>query len=261
MNLLKILCVGDVVGSIGCRYLRERLPGLKKIMGIDLVICNGENSADGNGLTPTSARYLFDSGVDAITLGNHAFRRREVYDFLDENLFVVRPANFPDATTPGRGVMNIDLGRRMVSVINLMGNIGIEDGLDSAFDTVDRMLGQCESRIILVDFHAETTSEKRAMGYYLDGRVSAVFGTHTHVQTSDAQVLPNGTGYITDLGMTGTIHSVLGVKTEIIINKFKTRMPARFDLASGDCKLEGAVFEIDDRSGKCISAETLRAER
>lgn len=258
---MKILCIGDVVGSVGCHYLRNRLPSLKKMLGIDLVICNGENSADGNGITPTSARYLFDSGVDAITLGNHAFRRREAYEYLDEAPFIARPANFPEGTTPGRGVINIDLGRRVVSVVNLMGNIGIEDGLACAFETADKMLERCEGSIILVDFHAETTSEKRAMGYYLDGRVTAVFGTHTHVQTSDAQVLPNGTGYITDLGMTGTIHSVLGVKTEIIINKFKTRMPARFDLASGDCKLEGAVFEVDDKTGKCISAESLRVER
>ena len=258
---MKILCIGDVVGSIGCRYLRDRLPSLKRMMGIDAVICNGENSADGNGLTPVSAKYLFDSGVDVITLGNHSFRRREAYDFLDENPFTARPANFSDPSVPGRGVVNLAMGRRMISVVNLMGNSGIEDGLDSAFETADRMLELCESRIILVDFHAETTSEKRALGFYLDGRVSAVFGTHTHVQTSDAQVLPNGTGYITDLGMTGTIDSVLGVKTDIIIRKFKTHMPARFDLATGDCKLEAALFEVDDRSGKCISAESLRIER
>ena len=255
---MRILCIGDVVGSVGCKFLRGKLPTLKKTEGIDLVICNGENSADGNGLTPTSAKYLFDSGVDAITLGNHAFRRKEVFDWLDENPFAVRPANFPPKTTPGKGMIEIDTGRRVVTLINLMGNMYMESGLDCAFDTVDKLLESAGSKIIIVDFHAETTSEKRAMGYYLDGRVSAMFGTHTHVQTSDAQVLPNGTGYITDAGMTGTVHSVLGVKTEIIINKFKTKLPARFDLASGECKLEAVIFDIDDSTGKCKSAESLR---
>ena len=242
---MRILCIGDVVGSIGCKFLRSRLPALKKVKGIDFVICNGENSADGNGLTPVSAKFLFDSGVDAITLGNHSFRRKEAFDYLDESPFVARPLNFPDGTTPGRGIINVDTGRRIITIINLMGNLFIEDGLACA---------------IIVDFHAETTSEKRALGYYLDGRVSAVFGTHTHVQTSDAQVLPKGTGYITDAGMTGTIHSVLGVKTEIIIDKFKTKLPQRFDLASGDCKLEAVLFDIDEKSGLCKSAESIRVE-
>lgn len=257
---MTILCIGDVVGSVGCRFLRAKLPALKKLKGVDLVICNGENSADGNGITPTSAKYLFDSGVDAITLGNHAFRRKEAYEYLDSNPFIARPANFPDDTTPGNGIINLDMGRRIVSIINLMGNMNIENGLGCAFDTADKMLEKAEGKIIIVDFHAETTSEKRAMGYYLDGRVSAVFGTHTHVQTSDAQVLPNGTGYITDVGMTGTIHSVLGVKTDIIINKFKTKLPARFDLADGACKLEAVLFDIDENNGKCKSAESIRLE-
>ena len=141
-----------------------------------------------------------------------------------------------------------------------MGNLGMEEGLENAFECADRMLSQAESKIIIVDFHAETTSEKRAMGYYLDGRVSAVFGTHTHVQTSDAQVLPKGTGYITDVGMTGVIHSVLGVKTEIIINRLKTKLPGRFEQAEGDCRIEAALFEIDDKSGKCLTSESLRIE-
>ena len=238
---MRILCIGDVVGSVGCRFLRSKLPALKKVKGIDLVICNGENSADGNGITPASADYLFKSGVDAITLGNHAFRRKEAFELFDSSPFIARPANFPDGAAPGHGVINIDTGRRIVTVINLMGNMFLESGLDCAFDVIDRALAQAE-------------------GKHLDGRVSAVFGTHTHVQTSDAQVLPNGTGYITDLGMTGVIHSVLGVKTEIIINKFKTKLPARFDLADGECRLEGALFDLDDNSAKCKSAESIRVE-
>ena len=174
---MRILCIGDVVGSAGCQFLRSKLPALKRFHGVDLVICNGENSADGNGITPQSAQYLFDSGVDALTLGNHTFRRREVYELLDENPFIVRPANYPSKSTPGKGIINIDTGRRIVTLINLMGNLGVEDGLENAFECADRMLEQAESKIIIVDFHAETTSEKRAMGYYLDGRV---YVRHTH---------------------------------------------------------------------------------
>lgn len=257
---MRILCIGDVVGNIGCEFLRSKLPALKKVKGIDFVVCNGENSSDGNGITPISAKFLFDSGVDAITLGNHTFRRKEAYEYIDENPFVARPANFPEKIAPGKGILNIDTGRRTITVINVMGNMCMDNNLNCAFDSIDKMLEQAEDKIIIVDFHAETTSEKRAMGYYLDGKVSAVFGTHTHVQTSDAQVLPNGTGYITDVGMTGTIHSVLGVKSEIIIEKLRTKLPARFDLASGECKMECVLFEIDDKSGKCISAESMRIE-
>ena len=157
---MRIMCIGDVVGSVGCRFLRDRLPSVKRFNGVDLVICNGENSADGNGMTAVSAHYLFDSGVDAITLGNHAFRRQEVYGMLDENPFIVRPANFPDRV-PGKGIINLDMGRRIVTIINLMGNMGMDDGLENAFDCADRLLEQAESKIILLDFHAETTSEKR----------------------------------------------------------------------------------------------------
>ena len=257
---MRILCIGDVVGSIGCRFLREKLPALKRVKGVDLVICNGENSADGNGITPASAQFLFNSGVDAITLGNHTYRRKEAFELLDESPFIARPANFPDGLAPGHGVIELDLGRCVVTVVNIMGNLFLASGLECAFDTIDRILDNASGKIVIVDFHAEATSEKRAMGYYLDGKVSAVFGTHTHVQTSDAQVLPNGTGYITDVGMTGTVHSVLGVKTDIIINKFKSKMPARFDLADGECKMECVLFDIDDATGKCKSAESMRIE-
>lgn len=257
---MRILCIGDVVGSIGCNFLRSKLPAIKKVKDIDFVICNGENSADGNGITPASAKFLFDSGVDAITLGNHTYRRKEAYELIDENPFIARPSNFPEKLAPGTGILNIDTGRRIITLINVMGNMCMDNNLDCAFESVDRMLEKAEGKIIIVDFHAETTSEKRAMGYYLDGKVSAIFGTHTHVQTSDAQVLLNGTGYITDVGMTGTIHSVLGVKSEIIIEKLRTKLPARFDLASGDCKMECIIFDIDNNSGKCINTEALRIE-
>ncbi len=252
-----ILCIGDVVGSIGCEFLRSHLPSYKKIHGVDLVICNGENSADGNGITPASADYLFKSGVDVITLGNHSFRRKEAYEAIDSNPYIVRPYNFPPKTTPGVGICSVDMGKNIVTVINIMGNSFMDNALDCAFEAAEKALTEAQGNIIVVDFHAEATGEKRAMGFFLDGRVSAVFGTHTHVQTCDEQVLPKGTGYITDAGMTGVIDSVLGVKPELIIQKLKTKLPVRFDLAKGDCKLEGVMFDIDEKSGLCSSARRV----
>jgi len=254
---MNILAIGDVVGSIGCRFLRQRLPAFKKMKGIDLVIANGENSADGNGLTPVSVQFLYDSGVDVITSGNHSFRRKESYELFDSSEYLIRPANFP-SSVPGRGSCIVDMGRVQVGVINLMGTIYMES-LDSPFDTADRLLADMP-KITLIDFHAEATGEKRSFGYYLDGRVSAVFGTHTHVQTADECVLPQGTGYITDLGMTGPIQSVLGVKPELVIEKMRTKMPVRFALAEGDCKMECALFQIDEKSGKTASVERIQIQ-
>lgn len=252
---MNILAIGDVVGSIGCRFLRSHLPALKKMKAIDLVIVNGENSADGNGLTPVSVQYLLDSGADVVTSGNHSFRRKESYSLYDSCETLLRPANFPPAA-PGKGFCIVDMGRIQVGVINLMGVVYMES-MDSPFDCADRILAQGMPKITLVDFHAEATGEKRSFAWYLDGRVSAVFGTHTHVQTSDECVLPNGTGYISDLGMTGPVNSVLGVKPELVIQKMRTKMPVRFDLASGDCCINGAIFNIDERTGKTISVERL----
>jgi metallophosphoesterase (TIGR00282 family) len=255
---MNILCIGDVVGKSGCEFLRSRLPSLKKLKGIDLVICNGENSSDGNGITPTSARFIFDSGVDVITLGNHAFRRREVYEYLDTTPYIIRPANFPDRSTPGVGMCTVDMGRLQVTVINLMGNMFMDSILDNPFDKADELLKKTDSRITVIDFHAETTSEKLSLAHYLDGRASVLFGTHTHVQTSDEHVFSKGLGYITDLGMTGPKNSVLGVDPKITIEKFRSHMPVRFDLLKGECKLECAVFSVDEQSGKCKSCERIR---
>ncbi|MCI1966677.1 MAG: TIGR00282 family metallophosphoesterase [Oscillospiraceae bacterium] len=253
---MNILAIGDVVGSIGCNFLRRHLPTVKKLKGIDLVIANGENSADGNGLTPTSARHLFDSGVDVITTGNHSFRRRESYDFYDSCPALLRPANYP-SFAPGKGYEVIDLGRIQIGVLNLIGVVYMES-MESPFEAADRILSAGTPKITLVDFHAEATGEKRSFGYYLDGRVSAVFGTHTHVQTADDIILPNGTGYLSDLGMTGPIQSVLGVKPELVIRKMKTKMPVRFDTAAGDCHMDGAVFSIDEQTGKTTSIERIQ---
>lgn len=253
---MRIMCIGDVVGTVGCTFLRKHLPYFKRQQQIDFVICNGENSADGNGLTPKSAEYLFSSGVDFLTLGNHSFRRREVYPVLDEDPHIIRPANFPSSATPGKGWATVDLGFTTVGVINLMGQQFMDANLENPFLCADRILKEIDAKIILVDFHAEATSEKRAMGFYLDGRVSAVFGTHTHVLTADAEVLPNGTGYITDVGMTGVIDSCIGVKKDIILRRFTTALPERFELASGDCKLNCVVFDIDRATGKCTAAQS-----
>ncbi len=258
MNILRVLCIGDVVGNIGCNFLRNKLPQLKKQKNINLVVANGENSSDGNGVTPASARFLFDSGVDVITSGNHAFRRKESYEYYDNEPFIIRPANFPSGTTPGKGSCIVDMVKYQVCVINLMGTMFM-DTLDSPFRIVDDLLNKYKDcKIKIIDFHAETTSEKQALAYYLDGKVSAVFGTHTHTQTADECILNKGTGFITDVGMTGTIHSILGVKPELVIKKFVERMPVRFDLADGECRMDCIIFDIDEKSGKTISVERLR---
>lgn len=237
----------------------QQLPRLKREFSADLTIVNGENSAIGNGILPQNANYIFDCGADVITLGNHGLRRMEIYPFLDENEYIIRPANY-HPSAPGRGMSIIDKGYIRIAVINLQGAVYLEP-IRNPFEVMDEMIEkakEAECRIIIVDFHAEATSEKRGMGYYVDGRVSAIFGTHTHVQTSDNQILPNGTGYITDLGMTGPLHSVLGVSTETAIQKMKTGLPVRFKNEDGPCTIEGCLFEIDNKTGKAISTEIFR---
>lgn len=252
---MNILTIGDVVGSGGCEHLRSRLPELKKLKAIDLVIANGENSAAGNGITPFSADFLFDSGVDIITTGNHVFRRKEVYDYLDEQENILRPANFPEGT-PGKGFCIFDMGRIQVCVINIMG-VSFMDNLSDPFACIDMLLENDLPTIKIIDFHAEATGEKRAFAFYLDGRASAVFGTHTHVPTADECILPCGTGYITDVGMTGVINSALGVKPELVIERLRTRLPVRFDNAEGPQKMDCAIFDIDEKTGLCRSVERL----
>ena len=253
---MNILAIGDVVGSAGCRFLREKLPSLKRSEGIDLVIANGENSADGNGITPSSAEYIFSSGVDVITAGNHTFRRSECYEKFETDPFLIRPANYPAATTPGRGYTVYDCGRTQVAVINLMGCLFM-DALDDPYITIDKLLDEIDTKLIVLDFHAEATAEKLAMAYYLDGRISAMFGTHTHVQTSDERIFPKGTGYITDVGMTGPFESVLGVKPELAIKKFKEKLPVRFEVSSGRCRMDCIKFTVDDKSGRTTDLKRI----
>ena len=253
---MNILVIGDVVSAKGCEFLRSILPAYKRLKKIDLCIANGENSAVGNGITPFSAQYLFDSGVDFITTGNHVYRRREFYEMLDERNDIIRPANFHEGN-PGKGYSVVDMGSVKVGIINLSGTVYM-DRCNNPFTVVDEILPKLsDCRITLVDFHAEATAEKKALGYFLDGKVSAVFGTHTHIQTFDAQIMANGTGYITDLGMTGPEESVLGVKKEIIIEKFRKGFTTMFETADTPAFMQGCVFTVDRDSGKTIEIEPI----
>ncbi len=247
--MIHVLAIGDVVGKEGCSFLRKHLPELRQKYSLDLVVANGENSAVGNGILPSSAEHLYASGVDVITTGNHVYKRREIYSYLDEQPNIIRPANYPQGGY-GKGVCVFDAGSFRVAVLNLQGTVYMES-LACPFYMADQILKTLDTPLILVDFHAEATSEKNALGYYLDGRVSAVFGTHTHVPTADERILPNGTGYITDLGMTGPIDSVLGVKPENVINRFLTKLPTRFEISQSACKLNGILLKLDKSTGRC----------
>lgn len=253
---MNILCVGDVVGSAGCRHLAKVLPTVKRQFAVDVCIVNGENSADGNGITCVSAKTLFDCGADAITTGNHAFRRSEVYELMERGDGVLRPANYPN-TAPGNGVFVVDKGRFRVGVINLMGVVYMEP-LACPFETLDAALETPDlPRVRVVDFHAEATAEKKALAYYADGRVSAVLGTHTHVQTADEQILPQGTAFISDIGMTGPVQSVLGVCPEQSVAKMKGKLPVRFSVADGPCMMNAVLLSVDAATGKTLSVERL----
>lgn len=246
---MNLLFLGDVVGTAGCEAVRRFLPQLKRQYSIDLTIINGENSADGNGIHPVSAQSLLDSGADVITTGNHVLRRSEIYDWLDqEDCPVIRPANM-HYSTPGHGTYTLDFLRYRVTVINLMGNVYM-DYCGNLFDTVDELLNQIDSPIILIDLHAEATSEKLALAHYLDGKVSLLAGTHTHVQTADEQIFPGGMGYITDLGMCGPENSVLGIKPELAIRKMRGNLPVRFENAANSAFISGIVASIDEKTGK-----------
>lgn len=258
---MRVLAIGDVCGSAGCEALGRLLPAFKKRESVDFVIANGENSADGNGLSPRSADLLFAYGVDVITGGNHTLKRREICSALDESEYLLRPDNF-DLAEYGCGYRLIDCGYTRIAVFNLSGTVYLEScQASSPFDRADRLIQKAQQDgavLRFLDFHAEATSEKRAMGFYLDGKVSAVFGTHTHVQTADAQILPGGTGYITDLGMTGPIHSVLGIEPSIIIRRFQNPdSREKFTVASGPCVLSGCLFDVDPRSGLCTGCRAV----
>jgi len=248
---MKILCVGDVVGRPGRDALEKHLPGLKKEFNLDFIVVNAENAAGGFGVTQRVADQLFKIGCDVLVLGDHVWDKREFVDYLMANNRVIRPANFPKEV-PGFGwsVVSANSGQK-IGIISLLGRVFMRYNVDCPFRALENILEEVkkQAQIVIVDFHAEATSEKNAFGFFADGKVSAVVGTHTHIQTADEKVLPKGTAYITDLGMTGPYDSVIGQKKEIIIKRFLTSMPSKFAVAEDGICLCGAVVEVDDATG------------
>ncbi|MBN3037862.1 MAG: TIGR00282 family metallophosphoesterase [Candidatus Omnitrophica bacterium] len=256
---MKIIFLGDIVGRPGRDAIRILLPVLKKKHGIDVAIANAENAAGGSGITPQIAEELFGYGLNILTSGDHIWKKREVLDILDTEVRVLRPANYPKGS-PGRGHAVIELdNHKKIGVINLEGRVFMSS-LDCPFKVAQEAVAELEKEtpVILVDMHAEATSEKIALGWFLDGSVSAVLGTHTHVQTADERILPGGTAYITDLGMTGPYDSVIGRKVEQILARFLTQMPVRFEMASENVQLHGVILDIDEKTGKAKSIERLQ---
>lgn len=254
------MAIGDVIGETGTLFLRRRLPALRSEKQADLVIVNGENSARGNGISPESAEMIFASGADVITTGNHVFRQKNAYELIENSGSILRPANFPDVC-PGRGYLLENFAGVRTLIMNLQGTLFME-ALASPFETCERILEREKGRydVALCDFHAEATSEKAAFARHFDSRLSAVFGTHTHVPTADLTVFPGGTGFITDLGMCGAKDSVLGMDAALAATRFLTHMPTPFRAATGPCRATGALFEIDPQSGNTLFAEFVTLE-
>jgi metallophosphoesterase (TIGR00282 family) len=251
-----ILAIGDIIGKPGRQAMNKLLPYLRQQYSVDMVIANAENIAGGIGVTSTTAKELLDAGVDMLTSGNHIFAQKEIIPHLDGEMPILRPLNYPPGV-PGRGyIIN-----GQVMVVNLMGRIFMSD-IDCPFRAMDKLLAELKHKppIVIVDFHAEATSEKMAMGRYLDGRVSAVLGTHTHVGTIDAQLLPQGTAYVTDIGMTGPMDSIIGDDSEAVIRRFLTAMPHRLSVGKGKTMLNAVMVRVDDNSGRAISIERIYRE-
>ena len=252
---MKILFIGDIVGSPGRDAIEKLLPGLKKEYSLDFVIANAENAAGGSGITPKIARELFTLGVDVITAGDHIWKKREIFEIIAEESHILRPANFPPPCVGvGGSVYKAGNGSK-VGVMSILGRVFMEPFMECPFRTAKSEYDKLskETKIIIVDVHAEATSEKIALGWYLDGLASAVMGTHTHVQTADERILPRGCAYITDVGMTGPVDSVIGRKVEDVLERFITQMPTRFEIASDNIQLQGAVVDIDEETGKARS--------
>lgn len=253
---MKILFTGDMVGSAGRQVFQRVTDRLRDEGRIDIVIANAENAAGGRGPSPEIVEALFAAGAAALTLGDHAWDDKTLTSLLETEPRLIRPANFPPAAA-GRGMTTIETGEGPICIISLIGRVFL-DPADCPFRTADRLIGMAQAKTILIDFHAEATSEKIALGRYLDGRVTAVMGTHTHVQTSDETILPNGTAYITDLGMTGPKDSVIGREVEPVVQRFITGMPQKFDTSNKDPALEGVILDIDIKTGKARSIERIR---
>ena len=256
---MKILAIGDVTSPGGVAHLSDKLWRVRREREIDFCVVNGENAAFINGISRELAEELLRSGADAITGGNHTMQAYGAKDMLDECEAMLRPINYGDLA-PGRGYSVIDVGRWRVLVINAMGNVHIEPNLDSPYRHIERALDACRGKydVAVMDIHAEATGEKLALAYAFDGRISAVFGTHTHVPTADGRILPNGTGYISDLGMCGESEGILGMEPDSVIFKMKTHMPGRFRIASGAPEADGVIFTIDDNVGRCLGIERIK---
>ena len=250
-----ILAIGDVVGEQGLAHLEKTLRPLKKWKDIHFTVVNGENAA-GIGVTPEQVERMYAAGTDVVTLGNHTFGKSQIAQRLEEDPYLLRPANYT-GRAPGKGWGVYDCGRVRIGVMNLIGRCGLDFNADNPFTTADRILKEDKPLFTLVDFHAEATSEKLALGYYLDGRISALWGTHTHVPTADERVFPKGTGYITDLGLTGPVESVLGIRPEQSVEQFLGGLPGRYQMAEGSCKMQGAVFSLDSETGLCTGVERV----
>jgi 2',3'-cyclic-nucleotide 2'-phosphodiesterase len=256
---MRILFIGDVVGSPGRDMVKEYLPKLKEKYRPTITIINGENAASGKGINEKIYRQFLEMGAQVVTLGNHAWDKKEIFDFIDKAKYLVRPANFP-SEVPGTGIVFLKVNQDEVAVINLQGRTFMP-AIDCPFKKADELIAEAKERTstIFVDFHAEVTSEKQAMGWYLDGRVTAVVGTHTHVQTADERILPGGTAYLTDAGMTGPYDGILGVDRDAVIKRFLTSLPVRFEVSTGGrTQLSGVVIDVDKKTGRATKIQRVR---
>ena len=256
---MKVLAVGDIVGEAGVRKLKGILPDLKKSDEIDFVVTNGENAAGGMGLLERNFKDLLEAGTDVVTMGNHTWGKKDIFKFIDHSQ-LLRPANYPKGVV-GKGLGIYECKGKKIAVMNLMGRVDLNILTENPFIMAKEMIDELQGKVdmIFIDFHAEATAEKIAMGHFLDGKVTAIFGTHTHVQTADERILPKGTGYITDIGMTGPINSVIGMNILASIKRFETTLPERYKIADGDCMLNGVLFDIDDKNNKVKKIKRIQA--
>ena len=254
---MKILAVGDIIGNAGVKELKKQLSKIKKEKNIDFIIVNGENSAEGMGITEKNFNDIISQGVDVVTMGNHTWGKKDIFKFID-NPKIIRPANYPEGVV-GKGYNIYECKCKKIAVINLMGRVDINILTENPFLIAKKIISKIENKVdmIFVDFHAEATAEKIALGYYLDGKVTAIFGTHTHVQKADEKILQNGTGYITDIGMTGPEHSVIGMDIKASIQRFETTLPERYRIADGKSIFNGVVFDVDDNTSKVVGIKRI----
>ena len=254
---MRILAVGDIVGSTGINELKSKLKGIKESENIDFVIVNGENSAEGMGITEKNFNDIISQDVDVVTMGNHTWGKKDIFKFID-NPKIIRPANYPEGVL-GKGYNIYNCKDKKIAVINLIGRVDINILTENPFLEVKKIIQKIEKQvdIIIVDFHAEATAEKIALGYYLDGKATIVFGTHTHVQTADEKILPKGTAYITDIGMTGPENSVIGMDINASIKRFETALPEKYKIAEGKCMFNGVIFDIDEKISKVVDIKRI----